>query len=152
MKNMAIINSKLLQTYLHVSLLKRPLSKKIKFTNTKKPHRPSLPKGPLPIPIVIKICNGMWCKGKLAQLLSLPSLVKLTLISKDAGDLSILNLARDPNTSGADQCAGWREILSRTSTLCEWNISRWGDDAFRRDYSGNHYPKNTREEKKRSVR
>lgn len=44
---------------------------------------------------------------------------KLTLTSKDAGIESILNLARGPNTSGADQWRDCVEDLSLTSKLKE---------------------------------
>lgn len=47
-----------------------------------------------------------------------PELHQLTLITKDSGLLSMEKLARDPKTSGADQCLGTRsEPFSRTSTL-----------------------------------
>lgn len=54
---------------------------------------------------------------------------KLTLTSKDAGIESILNLARGPNTSGADQWRDCVEDLSLTSKLKErkknnWNVER----------------------------
>jgi len=44
--------------------------------------------------------------------------VNLTLISKVAGCESKWNLAREPKTSGADQCRGCSRLsLSRTSKL-----------------------------------
>lgn len=44
---------------------------------------------------------------------------KLTLITNDSGLLSMEKLAREPKTSGADQCfaRSWCELLSLTSTL-----------------------------------
>lgn len=54
----------------------------------------------------------------LALLVLLGTVCELTLISKVAGCESKWNLAREPKTSGADQCRGCSmAMVSRTSKL-----------------------------------
>ena len=51
-------------------------------------------------------------------------------------------LARDPKTSGADQCFGWCcEVLSRISTLERWKHKREEYD----EYNGNEMIQLTRD-------
>lgn len=67
--------------------------------------------------------------------------ILLTLIINDSGCDSKLYLARGPKTSGADQCFGFENDLSRTSKLLQHILIIWWNENRRKNGNHNYFIK-----------